>query len=334
MARSDLILNLVRSKVISDDTLFKHSVEALIAEESSKQHHVFANQLKELLRGSSASPGSFSSSKSSPQSANVFQGKAPQKRLEDMVLSDSIVTVVEEFIEEQLKTDLLRSYGVEPRHKVLLHGPPGVGKTSLAETIAESLSVPFFVLSYDRLISSFLGETSSRLADAIDQIRAHRCVVFFDEFETLGKERADSSDVGEAKRVLSSLLLLLDSLPSHVVLVAATNHPELLDRASWRRFDTKIEMLVPTDIEIKRWLNLFEARVGQSFGRCAGVISDLFAGKSFSDLEEFCMSSLRRYLVRKPEITFLDSLKTDIDRYKAKNKKRVKSKRVRKVAGR
>lgn len=313
MARSDLILNLIRSRLTSDDMLFQHSLEALIADETAKQHHVFASQLKELLLNNSV----HRNVKAHSNSSNIFKFKIPQKRLEDIILPDGLVTLTEEFIEEQLKSDLLRSYGVEPRHKILLYGPPGVGKTSLAEAIAEALSLPLYVLSYDSLISSFLGETSSRLAEAIDQIRAQKCIIFFDEFETLGKERSDSADVGEAKRVLSSLLLMLDSLPSHVILIGATNHSEMLDRASWRRFDTKMEFKLPTPSELTKWLNLFEARSSTDFKTNSKSVLNYFSGKSISELENFCMTCLRRYLVRKPELTFQKSVTNELKKLKA-----------------
>lgn len=124
-------------------------------------------------------------------------------------------------------------------------GEPGNGKTSLAEGIAHALAVPLVVARYDGLIASYLGETSSRLAKLFDYVRTRACVLFFDEFDTVGKERGDAHETGEIKRVVSSLLLQIDSLPSHVVVVTATNHPELLDRAVWRRFQLRLELPPP-----------------------------------------------------------------------------------------
>lgn len=117
-----------------------------------------------------------------------------------------------------------RSYGLEPRHRLLLVGPPGNGKTSLAEGIAEALMLPFLVVRYEGIIGSYLGETASRVARLFDYVRTRQCVLFLDEFDTLGKERGDPQETGEIKRVVSSLLLQLDNLPSHVLVVTATNH--------------------------------------------------------------------------------------------------------------
>src|SRR5699024_10533151 len=114
-----------------------------------------------------------------------------------------------------------RSHGLDPRHRVMLVGPPGNGKTSLAEAIAEALAVPFFVIRYEALIGSYLGETANRLKCVFDYVRTTPCVVFFDEFDAVGKERGDTHETGEIKRVVSSLLMHVDELPSYTVIIAA-----------------------------------------------------------------------------------------------------------------
>ena len=152
--------------------------------------------------------------------------------MSDLVLPEFVRKLCDDLVEEQLRADLLRSYGLELRHKILLVGAPGNGKTSLAEAIAESLMIPFLTIRYEQLIGSYLGETASRLGQLFDYARTRPCVLFFDEFETLGKERGDTHETGEIKRVVSSLLLQIDSLPSYVVVIAATNHDDLLDKAA------------------------------------------------------------------------------------------------------
>src|SRR5262249_50918218 len=153
----------------------------------------------------------------------------------------------------QHRVEILRSYGLEPRHRVLLAGAPGNGKTSLAEGLAQAMMVPLIVPRYDGLIASYLGETASRLRKLFDHFRTKACVLFFDEFDTLGKERGDEHETGEIKRVVSSLLLQIDDLPSHVVVVTATNHPELLDRAVWRRFQLRFELPAPNRAQIEAY---------------------------------------------------------------------------------
>ena len=120
----------------------------------------------------------------------------------------------QDLINEQNRADLLQSYGIEPRNKLLLIGPPGNGKTSLAEAIAEALMVPLLTVRYESIIGSYLGETASRLSKLFEYVKTRECVLFFDEFETLGKERGDIHETGEIKLVVSSLLMQIDALPS------------------------------------------------------------------------------------------------------------------------
>src|SRR5205807_4472344 len=129
-----------------------------------------------------------------------------------------------------------------------------------------ALMVPFVVARYDGLIASYLGETSSRLKKLFDYVRTRQCVLFFDEFDTVGKERGDVHETGEIKRVVSSLLLQIDDLPSHVVVITATNHPELLDRAVWRRFQVRLHLPPPTPAQIAEWFRRFQARVKEPLG--------------------------------------------------------------------
>src|ERR1700748_2662359 len=144
---------------------------------------------------------------------------------------------------------------MQPRPRILLSGPPGNGKTSVAEAIAEQLAIQFFTVRYDALVGSYLGETNTRLAKLFDYARTVPCVLFFDEFDAIGKERGDDHETGEIKRVVSFLLMQIDKLPSYVLTIAATNHAELLDRAVWRRFQLKIAFPAPRTLEIAAYID-------------------------------------------------------------------------------
>jgi SpoVK/Ycf46/Vps4 family AAA+-type ATPase len=200
------------------------------------------------------------------------------------------------FIEEQMRADLLRSHNLEPRHRLLLAGPPGNGKTSLADAIGFELAAPFLVVRYEGLIGSFLGETAARLQRTFELARSMRCVLFFDEFDTLGKERGDEHETGEIKRVVSSLLLQIDALPSYVVVIVATNHPELLDRAVWRRFELKLLLDRPTPGQRIEWFER-HADSGVDLGMTPTSVAQKFAGASFSELEGFTLDLLRRQVL-------------------------------------
>ncbi|GAB6064725.1 hypothetical protein JCM30394_34600 [Deferrisoma palaeochoriense] len=205
-----------------------------------------------------------------------------------------------ELVEEQLRADLLRSHGLEPRHRVLFAGPPGNGKTSLAEAIADALCVPFLVVRYEALIGSYLGETAQRVGQVFEYARSRQCVLFFDEFDVVGKERGDVHETGEIKRVVSSLLLQVDALPSYVVVIAASNHPELLDRAVWRRFQLRLELPMPRQGQIEEWFRRFQARTGHELGHSARSLAQSLNGVSFAEIEEFGLDVLRRMVLAGP----------------------------------
>ncbi|WP_185218000.1 AAA family ATPase [Sphingobacterium mizutaii] len=306
MARADLLLKLVKAGSTGDNNLFIKVVESLIAEERNKQHHIVADQLTEVINSQRFSKDR--ESKFAPK--NLLNEKLesflfriyPNKSIEDLVLKQENRSIIDEVIQEHHRSDLLRSYNLEPRNRILLAGDPGNGKTSLAEAIAQSLMVPFYVIRYDGIIGSYLGETASRLKAMFDFIRTQECVLFFDEFDAIGKERGDTHETGEIKRVVSSLLLQIDRLPSYVVVVAATNHPELLDRAVWRRFQVRLELERPDKRMIENWLRKFETRVQYTLEHSLKTISGKLEGLSFSEIEEFVLDIQRKYILSLPEV--------------------------------
>lgn len=281
-----------------DYKLFQRTVEALIAEERSKQHHVLADRLAEGLR--SVNQQKEVSGTMNDNVKGLFHEIIPKKHLSDLILPETVTIACEELIEEQHRYELLHSYNLEPRNRILLTGPPGNGKTSLAEAIATSLMVPMYTVRYEGIIGSYLGETASRLKRLFDFIRMQRCVIFFDEFDAIGKERGDQHETGEIKRVVSSLLLQIDNLPSYVVIVTATNHPELLDRAVWRRFQLRLSLPKPTRRQIEQWFIRFQNKFDHPLGYSPRTLSDKLLGLSFAEIEEFGLDILRRYVLTLP----------------------------------
>jgi len=302
MARSDLITDLVATGVAGDRTKFRKVVEALIAEERAKNHVVLAEKLNHLL-------GLPQSESHHDNGAGLLKYKLdsfvleimPEKKLDDLILPDDVVAIIKEVVSEHHRVDLLRSYNLEPRNRLLFIGPPGNGKTSLAEAVAEALMVPLLQVRYDGIVGSYLGETAIRLRRLLEFAATRKCVLFFDEFETLGKERGDTHDTGEIKRVVSSLLLQVDALPSHVVVIGATNHPELLDRAVWRRFQVRIELPQPTVARLAKWFAKFERRINQSLGYAPDTLAKKLNGVNFAEAEEFGVSVFRRFVLGQPE---------------------------------
>lgn len=302
MARADLLSRLVQFGMQGDKANLKKVVEALIAEERAKQHKVLADQLENILYNSSSfhTISNGNGSMIDARMGNLFHEIIPQRKFSDLILPDEVRQACLDLVQEQYRIDLLRSYNLEPRNRILLIGPPGNGKTSLAEAIAEALMVPFLVVRYESIVGTYLGETSIRLKKLFEYASTQRCVLFFDEFETLGKERGDMHETGEIKRVVSSLLMQIDHLPSHVIVIGATNHAELLDRAVWRRFQVRMVLPSPTRDRLEEWFKNFEHRINIPLGYAASTLARRLLGFNFAEVEEFGMTVFRRYVLDLP----------------------------------
>ncbi len=301
MARSDLLVSLVKAGTVGDKRGFRITAEAIIAEERAKHHDVLADRLTHLIQSNGSGGGA---TPPQPVAADPFsRGKdfiseiVPRRRLEDLVLPDVVRRAVGELVEEQQRADLLRAHGVEPRHRVLLVGPPGTGKTSLAEAMAEAAAVPLFLVRYELMIGSYLGETAARLKRVFDYARTTPCVLFFDEFDAIGKERGDIHETGEIKRVVTSLLMQVDDLPSYAIIAAATNHPELLDRASWRRFQLRLPLPMPTTQALACYIEKFVQRFNEPLGQLPATIAKQLGKISYAEVEQFCLDLQRRHVL-------------------------------------
>ncbi|MGD7291085.1 AAA family ATPase [Ralstonia pseudosolanacearum] len=301
MAQADTLVELVKAASSGDQQSFRQAAESLIKEERDKGHRILADRLVKSLH---QTPLFQTQSPATRPTNGINSGTGayreliyeitPERPMDSIVLADNVRAQLKELVEEQHRAELLHAHNLRPRHKVLLAGPPGNGKTTLAEALACELMVPLIVVRYETLIGSYLGETSSRLKSLLDYARTQRCVLFFDEFETLGKERGDTHETGEIKRVVSSLLLQMDELPDYVVVVAASNHPELLDRAVWRRFQLRIELPTPTRAQLTHFIDSISTRCQVNFGFTAETIAKRLLGLNFAEVEEFCLSVVRR----------------------------------------
>ena len=324
MSRSDLLIKLAEAGARGNQPMLEETVAAIAAEARAKQHHVFADRLLGILQTKrSAPPGEPAGTYVPDKVRDLVLERPARRNFDELILPPDTVTAVREFVEEQHRSDLLRAHSIEPRHRVMLVGPPGNGKTTLAEAIAYALAVPFFVVRYDSIIGSYLGETATRLKRVFEFARSTPCVLFLDEFDAVGKERGDIHETGEIKRVVSSLLLQIDELPSYTVVVCATNHPELLDRAVWRRFQLRLELPMPDADQLGNVLRSFFGRLG-----AAGVtvpvdeMVDTLKGASYAEIEQFALDIQRKIVLSKKD-KGIDTIVGDVlkrwrQRYQAK----------------
>lgn len=297
MARADLLLQLVQAALTRDERRVRSSVEALASEEQAKKHTVLADQLVSLLRHAPAGQPNTLQQPTTASKSDGYVEVHPKRRLSDLRLPENVSEDLMTLIEEQHRVDLLRAYNIEPRHRVLLIGPPGNGKTSTAEALAAELAVPLLILRYETVITSYLGETSLNIEKVFAEARSRHCVLFLDEFDTLAKERGDEHDTGEVKRVVSNLLMQVDQLPSHVIVCAATNHSELLDRAVWRRFQLKLEFPTPTRDQRTSFAEDLRERLGMGFSKSSRTIIDRLGQISYAEIEDFFLELRRRQIL-------------------------------------
>jgi len=297
--------------MVGDKLRFRKVVEAIIAEERAKKHTVLAKSLEDLLRSMPVDKHvSNGNAVLDQRISHLFHEVIPERTFDDLVLAKEVKDISREVVQEHHRIDLLRSYNLEPRNRILLIGPPGNGKTSLAEAFAQALMVPLLVVRYESVVGTYLGETAVRLRRLLDHARTRKCALFFDEFETLGKERGDRHETGEIKRVVSSLLMQVDSLPSQVVVIGATNHAELLDRAVWRRFQVRMELPEPTRARLGEWFANFERRIKVSLSYAPETLAKKLYGVSFAEAEEFGASVFRQYVLEQPD----SNMKVVVDR--------------------
>jgi SpoVK/Ycf46/Vps4 family AAA+-type ATPase len=246
------MIALLKSHLAGDDNEFLSVAMQAAAHEARLGHGVIAQQLRDLVdeakRRSAASqtrPGQLIVLEPRGELASLLSVQTPTLRLADMALPPALAERLKRVLLEQRQQIRLREHALEPRRKLLFVGPPGSGKTMTASALAGELHLPLFTIMLEGLITKFMGETAAKLKLVFEAIRQTRGVYLFDEFDALGSHRTQANDVGEIRRVLNSFLQLLEKDRSDSLVVAATNHAQMLDRALFRRFDDVIEYSLP-----------------------------------------------------------------------------------------
>ncbi len=257
------IVALLKSHLEGDSQQFFSTALQAAADEARLGHARVAKELRELIdRGrSQESSVSLFQGATTPlaqprgELANMLSVDYPTVRLANMVLDEAISRRFERVLLEQSYSERLQARHLQPRRKLLLMGPPGSGKTMTASVIAGELKLPLFTIRLEGVITKFLGETAQKLLVLFDAMTRTRGVYLFDEFDALGAKRTSSNDIGEIRRVLNAFLQMLEGDRSQSIIICATNHPELLDRALFRRFDDAIEYQLPDSADIIRLMH-------------------------------------------------------------------------------
>lgn len=268
MASSEQLKALIKSHISRDDGHFYSVAMQMAAHEAKLGHGKLAEELRDMIDAGKARLGQDatgklvaigSAAKPRGELANLLTVTHPANRLSDMVLDGTASSQLQRIIKEQRMMARIREHGLSPRRKLLLVGPPGTGKTMTASVLAGELGIPLFSVRLDSLITKFMGETASKLRQVFDAMTDLRGVYFFDEFDAIGSQRGMANDVGEIRRVLNSFLQMIEHDQSNSLIIAATNHPEVLDYALFRRFDDVLQYHLPTPVQA---LELIRSRLG------------------------------------------------------------------------
>jgi SpoVK/Ycf46/Vps4 family AAA+-type ATPase len=324
MAAADKIKSLIRSFGESDESRFFSTAMQIAASEARKGHTTFAQELKQLIEKAKKERANFltEEGKTLPLSkpkrelhelVEVFESKI---NLSDMVLSSDVRNSLNRIVKEQQHFDLLRKYNLAPKRKLLLIGPPGCGKTMTSQALAGEMGLPVFIIRLDGLISKYMGESIAKLRMIFDAMQEHRGVYLFDEFDSIGSQRNFGQDVGEIKRVLNSFLINIEKDQSNSPIIAATNMPESLDKALFRRFDDIIEYPLPDIEEIKALLqkNLegFELTSKASIDNLAQEAK----GLSYSEIVRSCEESIKEMIIYNKKKISASGLITNLNQSK------------------
>jgi SpoVK/Ycf46/Vps4 family AAA+-type ATPase len=304
MAAAEQIKSLIKSFGEGDDSRFYATAMQIAAAEAKKGHITLADELKKLIDNAKSGKNKFHGvvrnmpvNAAQKELSDLLELVQPDIKLKQMVLAPEITKSIKRILHEQNKIELIKQHNLQPRKKLLFTGPPGCGKTMSAKALASELAVPLFIIRLDGLISRYMGESIAKLRLIFDAMKQFRAVYLFDEFDSIGTTRTNGNEVGEIKRVLNSFLLQIEKDDSNSLIIAATNLPQFLDSALFRRFDDIIVYKLPAEPEIR---HLYESRLKelnlhQNFDLT--VITQESMGLSYSDISRICEDLAKDVLV-------------------------------------
>jgi SpoVK/Ycf46/Vps4 family AAA+-type ATPase len=310
--KSGLVVKLVEAHSSGSEDAFKIALNNLADDEDKKGNaptasllrnaYVYDKKRSTTYNDSPLSEMSFSTQNAIPMpkdrdsTLDLLEILTPKIKLSDVALPEKTIQVLKQVVAEQKSVEQLADRGVVPANRLLFCGPPGCGKTLTANALAGELDMPVAYVKLDGLVSSYLGQTGTNIRKIFDFVKNKRIMLFLDEFDAIAKKRDDSNELGELKRVVTTLLQNMDAMPSNVFLVAATNHHHLLDPAIWRRFNSSILLELPNLEQRTQMIERFCSEKLPEYKIDRKTLTILTDGMSGAEIQSF-MLSLAKYCV-------------------------------------
>lgn len=307
MSQFNYIKEIARYGLENDQEKLLTALNELIDHSKRTKKINFALQLQSLLKDSIrqqqtsgllkvGSPKHILREEDREVSEFIIEKLTSDYNFENLVCSNEVKEELEYFVKEHKAIDLLKEYQLPISNKLLFHGPPGCGKTLAAYVLAGELEKMMIVINLGAIVSSKLGETSKNLAKIFRRAASEDCIIFIDEFDTLGKVRDYSQDHGEMKRVVNTILQLFDYLPQSSIVIAATNQKEMIDLALLRRFDMTVKLNLPNENQVKELVNnvLKSGQFTFDNKKTADTIIKSAIGLSYYSIQKTLLATVKR----------------------------------------
>ncbi len=301
---------------INGDKEKVYNYAKLLANNIQKEgNEKFSKRIIDLLNNKKGKLTSMDSLMAKPvdteSRAEMVEVSNPQLSAKNIILDKYIEVEIDNFIKYYQNRDKIILSGLDLNNSLLLYGPPGCGKTTIAQYISNITGLPLVTARLDALVSSLLGSTAKNIRKLFEYASKTDCILFLDEFDVIAKLRDDKNELGELKRVVNSLIQNIDNFSSNSILIAATNHHELLDPAIWRRFSRILEINKPNENEIEELLAIFlddnnyEKIIKNQ--KQLQQLKKLFLGFSHSDIKTIIQNCLKQSIIQnKVETNYVD----------------------------
>jgi SpoVK/Ycf46/Vps4 family AAA+-type ATPase len=325
MARGETLRKLFKSFSNNEREGFLAAAMEIIEEERNKNHLLLARDLEKLLQNGNgyikplaANPTPWHQFPEPPKDKDTGLALLDVKQFDltwdRIVLSEKIFDILQEIVLENRKQDILAAYNLKPKNKLLFCGPPGCGKTQTAKILSSALGLPLVYVNLTAVFSSYLGQTATNLQKIFTYIEKGEWLVLFDEFDAIARDRDNLNEHGEVKRLVNSLLQLIDNATNQSIFVAATNHEKLLDSAVWRRFDEVIFFDNPTVEQRTALLSRYLSAI-----RYTAINLSTFAARlenaTGADIERICSDAIKAVVLRGERTVTADDLEVAIGRF-------------------